>query len=402
MIRFLAALLFPLAAAAAPAVISPWPLPANSAAAQPSLSRGQDGSLNLSWIERTGNGHRLQFARFSKGRWSTVRTIAEGENWFVNWADFPSTSQLPDGTLWAHNLVKSAKGTYAYDVVLYRSGDGGATWSAPIRVNDDGTPTEHGFATLWPWSKSELALAWLDGRNTGAAQGHESHAGHNAGGNAMTLRTAVFDRNGRKRNETQLDARTCDCCQTDAAVTDKGPVIIYRDRDPEEIRDIFVARHVDGQWQSPKPVAADHWRMPACPVNGPALAAHGQSVWAAWYTGSGNIPKVRLAYSGDSGAAFAPARTVRSGAAVQGRVELAADRQGAWLLWTEEDKQQSLWLSRLGQSAEPLSAPIRLAALSGRGRGTGFARMQQTSHGLYVVWTDVIDGRPMLRGAHVK
>lgn len=402
MIRFLAALLLPLAVSAAPAVIEPWPLPAGSAAAQPSLSRGADGAVNLSWIERSGNGHRLKFARYADARWSATRTIAEGDNWFVNWADFPSTTQLPDGTLWAHNLVKSAKGTYAYDVVLYRSSDGGNTWSAPIRVNDDGTPTEHGFATLWPWSKHELAIAWLDGRNTGGGN-HDAHAGHgDATGNMMTLRAAVYDGKGRKTAEWPLDASTCDCCQTDAAVTDNGPVIIYRDRDPQEIRDVYTIRHADGRWQAPKAVAADHWRMPACPVNGPALAANGRSVWAAWYTGSGNAPKIRVAYSGNSGGAFLPARTVRSSAEVLGRVDLAADAGGAWLLWSEESGEQSLWLKRFAKTTDHGDKPLRLATLKGHGHGTGFARMQQTAHGLYVVWTDVIDGRPVLRGARVK
>lgn len=402
MIRFLAALLLPLAVSAAPAVIEPWPLPAGSAAAQPSLSRGADGAVNLSWIERSGNGHRLKFARYADARWSATRTIAEGDNWFVNWADFPSTTQLPDGTLWAHNLVKSAKGTYAYDVVLYRSSDGGNTWSAPIRVNDDGTPTEHGFATLWPWSKHELAIAWLDGRNTGGGN-HDAHAGHgDATGNMMTLRAAVYDGKGRKTAEWPLDASTCDCCQTDAAVTDNGPVIIYRDRDPQEIRDVFTVRHADGQWQTPKAVAADQWHMPACPVNGPALAANGRSVWAAWYTGSGNAPKIRVAYSGNSGGAFLPARTVRSSAEVLGRVDLAADAGGAWLLWSEESGEQSLWLKRFAKTTDHGDKPLRLATLKGHGHGTGFARMQQTAHGLYVVWTDVVDGRPVLRGARVK
>ena len=401
MLRFLAALLLPLAVSAAPVAIEPWPLPAGTAAAQPSLSRGADGAVNLSWIERNGNGHRLKFARYADARWSATRTIAEGDNWFVNWADFPSTTQLPDGTLWAHNLVKSAKGTYAYDVVLYRSSDGGNTWSAPIRVNDDGTPTEHGFATLWPWSKHELAIAWLDGRNTGG--GHDAHAGHgDASGNMMTLRAAVFDGKGRKSAEWPLDASTCDCCQTDAAVTDNGPVIIYRDRNPQEIRDIFTVRHADGRWQTPKAVAADQWRMPACPVNGPALAANGRSVWAAWYTASGNAPKIRVAYSGNSGGVFLPARTVRTSPDVLGRVDLAADDAGAWLLWSEERAEQSLWLKRFGKTTDHGDKPLRLATLKGHGHGTGFARMQQTAHGLYVVWTDVIDGRPMLRGARVK
>ena len=402
MIRFLAALLVPLSALAAPAVIEPWPLPVGTAAAQPSLSRDTDGALNLSWIERSGSGHRLKFARYAKARWSETRTIAEGDNWFVNWADFPSTTQLPDGTLWAHNLVKSAKGTYAYDVVLYRSGDGGKTWSTPIRVNDDGTQTEHGFASLWPWSKNELAIAWLDGRNTGGGS-HDAHAGHgDASGRMMTLRAAVYDGKGRKTAEWPLDASTCDCCQTDAAVTANGPVIIYRDRNPQEIRDIYVTRYVDGRWQTPKPVAADQWRIPACPVNGPALAANGASLWAAWYTGSGNTPKIRLAYSGNSGGAFLPARTIRTGPAVLGRVDLTADAGGAWLLWTEESAEQTLWLKRFGKNTRNDGAPILLARLKGRGHGTGFTRMQQTAQGLYVVWTDIIDGKPTLNGMHLS
>ena len=39
-----------------------------------------------------------------------------------------------------------------------------------------------------------------------------------------------------------LDARACDCCQTDAAMTSAGPVVVYRNRTEEEIRDIYIAR----------------------------------------------------------------------------------------------------------------------------------------------------------------
>ena len=185
-------------------------------------------------------------------------------------------------------------------------------------------------------------------------------------------------------------------------MTANGPVIIYRDRNPQEIRDIYVTRHVGGRWQTPKPVAADQWRIPACPVNGPALAAYGPSLWAAWYTGSGNTPKIRLAYSGNSGGAFLPARTIRTGPAVLGRVDLTADAGGAWLLWSEESAGQTLWLKRVGKNTGNDGTSVLLAKLKGHGHGTGFARMQQTTQGLYVVWTDVIDGKPMLRGARVK
>lgn len=390
-------------AAAAATTVEPWPLPVTAAASQPSLGKGPDGTLNLTWIERRGEGHRLRMAHYRDGRWLPAATIAEGGNWFVNWADFPSSTQLPDGTLWAHNLVKSGDGAYAYDVVLYRSKDGGTTWSKPVTVNDDGTATEHGFATLWPWSRSELAIAWLDGRQTAGGTAHDGHgSGHDVDlGKAMTLHAGVFDGNGRKLREWPLDTSTCDCCQTDSALTDDGPIVVYRDRDAREVRDIHSTRFARGKWQMPKPVAADGWIMPACPVNGPAVAAAGRKVWAAWYTAAGGVPAVRLAYSSDAGAGFSKVRRFKRGAELQGRVDLSADPKGAWLLWTEERDRQTLWLQRLDTALRSVGPPVRVATLAGRGRATGFARMQHGDGALYVVWTDVIAGKPALRGARI-
>lgn len=383
---------------------STWVLPVQNAAAQPSLSQAADGSLNLSWIERTSDGHRLRFARYRNGRWTAPATIASGDNWFVNWADFPSTTQLPDGTLWAHNLVKRGAGTYAYDVVLYRSRDKGASWSKPFTVHDDGTESEHGFATMWPWSASELAIAWLDGRETAGAPGHDHdhHGPDQTGGKAMTLRAAVFDGNGKRVHEWPLDARTCDCCQTDSTLTAKGPLVIYRDRSPEEIRDIFTLRFDSGKWREPQRVAEDNWLMPACPVNGPAIAAAGDSVWAAWYTAPEEIPALRIAYSDNAGTEFRHTRTFKSGPSMQGRVDLAANANGAWMVWLEESESQSLWLSRLDRQLNTVGSPVLVAKLQGKGRATGFARMQAVGKSVYIVWTDIIEGKPKLQGAQFR
>jgi hypothetical protein len=163
-----ALLLFLLPASAALAAkLEPWALPVSQTAAQPNLSATAGGGLLLSWIERdAGSGHRLQMAEYKEGTWSAARSIAKGNDWFVNWADFPSTTALPDGTLWAHYLVKRSAGTYAYDVMLKQSKDGGKSWSTPVIAHNDGSESEHGFVSLWPWSASELAVAWLDGRDT--------------------------------------------------------------------------------------------------------------------------------------------------------------------------------------------------------------------------------------------
>ncbi|MFC0676313.1 sialidase family protein [Lysobacter korlensis] len=380
-----------------------WPLPAPPGAAQPDLVRAPDGSLLLSWIERDGKQHQLKFARWRDDAWSTPRTIARGSDWFVNWADTPHITQTADGALWAHWLQKSAAAPYAYDVVLTRSGDDGATWSKPVHVNDDGTPTEHGFVSLWPASHDRLGIAWLDGRRTAGADAHGGHDDHAAATPAamMTLRTARFDAGMQRHDERELDLSTCDCCQTDVAVSARGPVIAYRDRTPDEIRDIQVAT-LDGGF-SPKRVHADNWKMPACPVNGPSLDARGDTVVVGWYTAAGDVPTLRLARSVDGGQRFAAPVDVDAGTHVLGRADVAIDSDAVWLLSTREDAgAQSVQLRRFAPTLEGAPQLVEVARLQGRGRGTGFPQLAPGPDGMHVVWTDLVEGQPRLAGARVS
>lgn len=378
--------------------VEAWTLPVTSGA-QPDLRVAPDGTLLLSWIEKRGDGHALRFARAGASGWSAARTIAEGDDWFVNWADTPHIAATADGALWAHWLRKSAAAPYAYDVVLSRSADAGATWSAPARVNDDGTPTEHGFVSIWPAARDRIGIAWLDGRET--AGGHGGHAGHGGGG-AMTLRTAVIDPALARHGEMRLDASTCDCCQTDVAVTTDGPLLVYRDRTADEIRDIVATRAEGGTWTAPRVVHADRWRMPACPVNGPSASARGRDVAVGWYTMAGEVARVQFAHSRDAGDSFAPPVVVDRGPAVLGRVSVAHARGQAWIAWLREDAgRQSLWLAQLAPQGDAVVRRMRIADLTGRGRGTGLPHLVGDGDGLRLVWTDLVDGAPQLRGVRI-
>ena len=392
----------PASTAAVSYQLSEWKLPVHGNAAQPDLVIAPNGRLLLSWIEADNrSAHALRFASFDGGAWSAPQEIARGEDWFVNWADTPHIAATEDGALWAHWLRQSAKAAYAYDVVLSRSGDGGKTWSAPLTVNDDATPTEHGFVSLWPRSRDSLGIAWLDGRNTGGGEGHGGHDEHGAGG-AMSLRVAKLDAGLNKSAESELDPRTCDCCQTDAAMTARGPLIVYRDRDGDEIRDIVTARLDNGAWTMPRKVHDDRWRMPACPVNGPAVAANGTRTWVAWYTAAGDMPKVRIARSQDAGDIFSPPVDLDDGLEVQGRVGIAADGDSVWVSWSREDASgQSIWLARYDAALGKELQRIQVAKLQGRGRATGFAQLGARGNSAYLVWTDVRDGKPALHGAQV-
>ena len=411
-------------AAATPASVDPsaehvvedWPLPAMlPGSALPDLVGVDDRKLLLAWTNsQAGRRHILQFSSYdvAGARWETApATIAIGNSMFVNWADTPHIMATHDGALWAHWLQKNGDAPYAYDVMLATSRDGGRRWSAPVSPHDDGTRTEHGFVSLWPQPQGGLGIAWLDGRNTAGnhGDGHGAHGTQPLSGadtdvdaGAMTLRAAAFDGALRRSADIEIDASVCDCCQTSAAVTARGPLLVYRGRAEGEVRDILATR-LDGEaWTTPKPVHADGWVMPACPVNGPAVAADGEAAVVGWYTVASGEAEVRVAASVDAGDSFSAPVVVDAGEALLGRVAVALGGGQAWVLWLREESEgQSLWLSRRSPDLATEFQRLQVATLAGRGRGTGFPQLALAGGTAYVVWTEVADGVPALHAARV-
>ena len=116
------------------------------------------------------------------------------------------------------------------------------------------------------------------------------------------------------------------------------------------------------------------------------------------------MPRVRVAASTDAGASFGAPVEADSGDAVQGRLAVAldADGQGAWVTWLREDASgQSLRLARFEPGSRVLMPSIAAARVAGKGRGTGFPQLVVSGDRIHLVWTDVLDGRPRLRGAMV-
>ncbi|HEX6036884.1 sialidase family protein [Longimicrobium sp.] len=356
--------------------------PAAAGSGEPNLAVGPDGRVYLSWIEPGADStHALRFSVLEGDRWSAPRTVASGRDWFVNWADFPSLAVLPGNRLAAHWLQRSGGSKYAYDVRVAISPDGGVTWTESVVPHTDGTQTEHGFASLWPAGADSLGLVWLDGRKTGASADGE----HNPA-SEMTLRYTTVGMDGRAAPDREVDGRVCDCCQTGMAMTSTGPLVVYRDRSPDEVRDIYVTRMVNGAWTEGRPVHADGWVMPACPVNGPQADADGQRVAVAWFTAADSTPAVKVAFSADGGVTFgAPARV--DGGNPEGRVDvqLLADG-GALVSWMERTDAQSaeVRIRRVGADGR-MGEPRTLASASAR--STGFPRMVRAGDGVVFAWT---------------
>jgi len=368
--------------------IRPLTSPAAATSGEPQLSVSSRGVL-LSWIERTGPQATLKFAERTAAGWSAPRVVASGADWFVNWADVPSVLRLADGTLAAHWLQKSGQGTYAYDVRLSYSGDDGKTWSPSFTPHHDGTKTEHGFASMFQMPGAGLGLIWLDGR----AMRPEAHdapamaAGAAMPGGAMTLRSATFDRRWKQTSEAPVDLRVCECCPTTAAVTSEGPIVAFRNRTEDEIRDIYVSRLEGNRWSEPKAVYNDGWHITGCPVNGPMLSARGRDVAVAWFTTKSGQGQVFVAFSKDAGRTFAPPIRVDDGGSL-GRVdvELLTDG-GVAALWIEHANSKAEVRVRRIDPSGARSSAITIASISSA-RSSGYPRLARHANELVFAWTE--------------
>jgi hypothetical protein len=394
------------------------PSPAGSGSGEPSFAWTGD-AVYLSWLEEVSDGrHALRLARLGADGFDQPREIARSDRFFVNWADFPSAAAASDGTLWAHWLQRGSEGGYDYGVRVVRSDDGGASWSAAWQPHEDDSPTEHGFVSLLP-AGGRLGLAWLDGRE------HAPGADGSPPTQEMTLRfrwasaggavagamaaTAGGSRDGdadpfaaQPGPELLVDGRVCDCCQTDAVLTSAGPALVYRDRSPAEIRDIYVTRLVDGAWTEGVPVHEDGWEIAGCPVNGPAAAAAGDQMAVAWFAAPGDVPRVRVAFSSDGGASFGAPVVVDDGDPM-GRVDIlmldGGDVLISWLERTGGDG-AAIRLRRVGADGT-VGASSTIVSSSAE-RASGFPRLALAPDGtVLVAWTDIAGGASQVRISRV-
>ncbi len=355
--------------------------PADTASAEPYLFTDKNGLVYLSWIEREGKESLLKFSTLHDSSWSTPIIIASGSNWFVNWADYPLLAADGNNNLIAHYLEKSGKGTYAYDIKWVASADQGKTWSTPKILHDDGKQAEHGFVSMIT-TGDDFFVSWLDGRNAAMEEsgGHDAHEGH---GGVMTIRAATINKQGEKKEEWELDNRVCDCCQTSAVLTDNGPVVIYRDRDENEIRDMSIVRLVNGKWTAPKTIFADNWKIAGCPVNGPRASAIGNILAVAWFSAPEKNSRVNLVFSENGGETFNEPIRIDEGNGI-GRVDVEMlDEKSAMVSWMENGNIKAQKVYKDGKKESSI-----IIATSSEERSGGFPQMTLTGNKLIFAWTD--------------
>ncbi len=342
----------------------------------PYLKEDAQNRIWMTWMWENQDSSALQFAYWADSTWWDVKTLRTGKDWFVNWADFPGVFRHSNGSLATYILTKSNPDTYAYDISLSVSWDEGNSWINGIIPHKDETDTEHGFLSFFEYNPQKTGMVWLDGRN---------YVRKNPEEQTTSLRFATIDQLGHVADNQELDSDICTCCQTDAVEIPGGAIVVYRDRRPEEIRDISYVRLQNGTWTNPRSLSSDNWQIAGCPVNGPAVDAAEDKVAVVWFTAPEGEAKVKWAYSNDAGDTFSESIIVDHMKPI-GRVDLKIVQDEVWISWIGIEKGDTkVLLARydwLGQLIEKHS--IGTIAPD---RSSGFPRMAHDGQTTLIGWT---------------
>jgi BNR repeat-like domain len=366
-----AGLLFAGSAFAQTLKVDPVANPSAAGSSQVNWSVTQDGNPLLSWVEATKDGSfALRYAVRKGNDWSEARTIAAKRHFFHHPAEVPGVVALPNGTLIAHWIEQPSETSEAEFVWVSASHDG-VKWTEPAMASHDKSQNQHGLASMIASGPDEASLFWLQ-----ALKGEDG---------PVSLMRSVISANGTETKEETLDSDVCSCCPTSVVKTPRGLLVVYRDHTKDNIRDISVTRLEGGRWTSPKNVYPDKWQIDACPVNAASASAKGDKVAIAWYTASGDKPRVEYALSSDSGATFTKALVISAGQSYGYTSTAIDDAGGAYVSWLEHGNAGNarLMVRHISDTGTPGAVA---QVVEGPRKELGYPRLLRAGNDLWIAW----------------
>ena len=237
-----------------------------------------------------------------------------------------------------------------------QSVDGGRTFSTTRTISPPDVTGARGWESATVSDDGMLHAAWLDGRNAGAG------AGHAHGAMRQDIVHAMW-RGSDPVVETPVADNVCFCCKTGVVTHGRDVFVVWRHLFEGGVRDIAIARSSDGgrTFGAPVRVSADGWKLDACPDDGPSVAVDDNgSLRVAWPTllQDGSRPHMAIfeSISHDGGATFAPRTRVDASDAGASHPRIAVGAAGAYAIaWDEPGEQgRRVVVRRTGAAAHVL------------------------------------------------
>lgn len=364
----------------------------------PFLAKGPDGKIHMVWIDYLPEGgHALRTAFWNGRRWSQAETIASGQKWFVNWADTPSIAVMPDGSMFAHWLVRAPEGgTYGYGIRIAHCPASGGAWREVHGINLEDKADYAGFLRfapdapfavyLCPPVKAEAGSDSEDSKQHHAQTGQVNHPHEEE--HRKTFRLVEFHKDGSFARDREVDSDVCSCCPTALERTSDGWIAAYRDHLPGQIRDISVIRFDGERWSPPQTLHPDGWEIHGCPTEGPSIAATGADVAVAWLTRANKQPRIQYAVSRDGGKSFSDAVVLDDGSPV-GRPQLVPlDVESFLAIWLEETEASRFDIRMRRIHHNGRRGPSVAVATVPAGRAAGLPRIAIHGDQILLAWRD--------------
>ncbi|HTX39167.1 MAG TPA: sialidase family protein [Bryobacteraceae bacterium] len=176
------------------------------------------------------------------------------------------TGNKPEEGAHAHGLPSDG------DLFVWRSTDGGKTWSAGKAINDVPAAATEGLHALASDGKGTLFAAWLDHRG---GKGTKLYGARSTdGGVTWSKNFAVYQSPG---------GSICECCHPSLAMDGSGRLLVMWRNSLDGSRDMYLASSADGAtFSAPRKLGNGTWKLNACPMDGGGLAASGGRIVTAW------------------------------------------------------------------------------------------------------------------------
>lgn len=260
-------------------------------AAGPYFTVDHKGNAVLCWSEQdaTDSLYRLKYAVYDpqKDQFGASLTVPGSAGCSISPESMAKVAFKADGTVMAvfAKRFPDEKNPYAGAIYYSMSADEGKSWSEPMFLHTDTSPTYgRSFFDLSRLKDGEIAAVWLDGRY-----------GKSIKGSAL-----FFNRTGKSKGfvaESCLDKGTCECCRTDLMTDERGNLhLAYRSimfptaLSDKQVRDMVYKKSTDnGQtFSAAKVISNDNWEINGCPHSGPSLAFANGLLHVVWFTAGGS------------------------------------------------------------------------------------------------------------------
>jgi hypothetical protein len=158
------------------------------------------------------------------------------------------------------------------DLVAWRSGDDGKTWSKGIVINDvSGSPTE-GLHALAADGRGRLFAAWLDHRGGHGTKLYGSQSSD--GGETWSKNVLIYE---------SPDGTICECCHPSLAIESNGEILAMWRNWLDGSRDMYLARSRDAvHFSKPEKLGNGTWKLNACPMDGGGIAIADGRIVTLW------------------------------------------------------------------------------------------------------------------------